>query len=124
MAANLQFESLAGAPKYKRIYTRLRNALANREFAPGDKLPSENELVEQFGASRPTVGAGDAFAAAFLHGLNAGRPLEKIATFADAPGALVASRAGATPGWNIEERHELIRSHSSLRETLNSFGLQ
>ncbi len=55
MAANLEFESIDGAPKYKQIYTRLRSALANREFAPGDKLPSENELVEQFGASRPTV---------------------------------------------------------------------
>jgi DNA-binding LacI/PurR family transcriptional regulator len=33
----------------------LRNALISREFAPGGKLPSENELVKQFGASRPTV---------------------------------------------------------------------
>jgi DNA-binding LacI/PurR family transcriptional regulator len=56
MVENLELESLGGTPKYKQIYTRLRNALANREFAPGDKLPSENELVEQFGASRPTVG--------------------------------------------------------------------
>jgi DNA-binding LacI/PurR family transcriptional regulator len=55
MAVNLEFESLEGTPKYKQIYTRLRNALANREYVPGDKLPSENELVEQFGASRPTV---------------------------------------------------------------------
>jgi DNA-binding LacI/PurR family transcriptional regulator len=55
MARNLELESLSGTPKYKQIYTRLRNALANREFAPGDRLPSENELVEQFGASRPTV---------------------------------------------------------------------
>jgi DNA-binding LacI/PurR family transcriptional regulator len=55
MADNLELESLSGAPKYKQIYTRLRSALANRDFAPGDKLPSENELVEQFGASRPTV---------------------------------------------------------------------
>ena len=55
MEDNLGFESLNEAPKYKKIYARLRNALANREFAPGDKLPSENELVEQFGASRPTV---------------------------------------------------------------------
>ena len=55
MAANLELDSLDGAPKYKQIYARLRSALANQEFAPGDKLPSENELVEQFGASRPTV---------------------------------------------------------------------
>jgi len=56
MAVNLEVDSLGATPKYKQIYTRLRSALANREFAPGDKLPSENELVEQFSASRPTVG--------------------------------------------------------------------
>jgi DNA-binding LacI/PurR family transcriptional regulator len=55
MADNLDIESQDGTPKYKQIYTRLRSALANREYAPGDKLPTENELVEQFHASRPTV---------------------------------------------------------------------
>lgn len=55
MVDNLEIESLGGVPKYKQIYTHLRSALANREYAPGNKLPSENELVEQFGASRPTV---------------------------------------------------------------------
>jgi GntR family transcriptional regulator, arabinose operon transcriptional repressor len=55
MTTDLQSDSLNGGPKYKQIYNRLRNALANGEFAAGDKLPSENELVEQFGASRPTV---------------------------------------------------------------------
>jgi len=43
-------------PKYKQIYQQLRQSLANREYEAGNKLPSENELVEQFGASRPTVG--------------------------------------------------------------------
>lgn len=42
-------------PKYKQIYENLHRALSNNEFKAGDKLPSENELVEQFGASRPTV---------------------------------------------------------------------
>lgn len=42
-------------PKYKQIYAQLRRALLTGEYAPGDKLPSENELVEEFGASRPTV---------------------------------------------------------------------
>ncbi len=66
-----------------------------------------------------TVGAGDAFAAAFLHGLGAGWPLEENAAFANALGALVASRAGATPDWSIEECYELIRSHSSPRKIPN-----
>lgn len=42
-------------PKYKRIYLTLRKALADGTYSPGDKMPSENELVESFGASRPTV---------------------------------------------------------------------
>jgi fructokinase len=50
-----------------------------------------------------TVGAGDAFAAAFLHGFELGWPMERTAKFANAVGGLVASRAGATPAWTIEE---------------------
>jgi len=50
-----------------------------------------------------TVGAGDAFAAAFLHGLDAGWPMARTAAFANAAGALVASREGATPAWEIDE---------------------
>ena len=50
-----------------------------------------------------TVGAGDAFAAAFLHGLDAGWPMARTAAFANALGALVASREGATPVWQIDE---------------------
>jgi fructokinase len=57
-----------------------------------------------------TVGAGDAFAAAFLHGYGLGWPAAEIATFANALAALVASRAGATPGWTVEECRALIAS--------------
>ncbi|MBW4028678.1 MAG: GntR family transcriptional regulator [Acidobacteria bacterium] len=55
MAVNPEFGASEKMPKYKHIYNCLQQALINREFAPGDKLPSENELVKQFGASRPTV---------------------------------------------------------------------
>jgi fructokinase len=41
------------------------------------------------------VGAGDAFAAAFLHGLNARWPAAQIAEFANRMGALAVSRPGA-----------------------------
>jgi len=57
-----------------------------------------------------TVGAGDSFAAAFLHGYGLRRPVAEIATFANALGALVASRAGATPDWTIDECKALIAS--------------
>lgn len=53
------------------------------------------------------VGAGDAFAAAFLHGLGAGWPPRQIADFANRVGALVASRAGAIPEWTVEEAEAL-----------------
>jgi fructokinase len=52
---------------------------------------------------RDTVGSGDAFAAAFVHCYDAGWPVLKIARFANALGALVASRAGATPPWTAAE---------------------
>jgi fructokinase len=50
-----------------------------------------------------TVGAGDAFAAAFLHGLGSGWPAGQVADFANRVGALVASRPGATPDWTTDE---------------------
>ena len=50
-----------------------------------------------------TVGAGDAFAAAFLHGLAAGWSAAKTGDFANRLGALVASRAGAVPEWSPAE---------------------
>ena len=50
-----------------------------------------------------TVGAGDAFAAAFLHGLAAGWSAAKTGDFANRLGALVASRAGALPEWSLRE---------------------
>ncbi len=50
-----------------------------------------------------TVGAGDAFSAAFLHGIGQGWDAVLTGKFANAVGALVASRAGATPEWHIDE---------------------
>jgi len=59
-------------------------------------------------ASRPvtvadTVGAGDAFAAAFLHGWISGWMARETGEFANRVGGLVASRAGATPDWSPAE---------------------
>jgi fructokinase len=50
-----------------------------------------------------TVGAGDAFAAALIHGLEQGWNLYCCAEFANAVAALVASRPGAIPEWSVEE---------------------
>lgn len=50
-----------------------------------------------------TVGSGDAFAAAFLHGYDRNWPIEKTARFANALGSIVAGRSGANPPWTVEE---------------------
>ena len=50
-----------------------------------------------------TVGAGDAFAAAFLHGLGAGWSAARTGDFANRLGSLVASRPGAVPEWSPRE---------------------
>lgn len=55
------------------------------------------------------VGAGDAFAAAFLHGLGSGWTPARIGDFANRVGALVASRSGAIPDWELEEAANLQR---------------
>jgi len=57
-----------------------------------------------------TVGAGDAFSAAFLHGLNAGWPAGEIGDFANRLGALVASRPGGAATWSLDQMQALSRS--------------
>ncbi len=64
-----------------------------------------------------TVGAGDSFAAAFFHQFDAGWPIDRVAAFANAVGALVASRDGATPSWDIEECHGLMTGTKKLNRT-------
>lgn len=74
----------------------------------------ENDAFRTFAGFRvkvmDTVGAGDAFSAAFLHGLQLGWPMERTALFANALGAIVASRAGATPPWTVEEILRLVET--------------
>lgn len=55
------------------------------------------------------VGAGDAFAAAFVHGLGSGWPGEPVADFANRVGAVVASRPGAIPSWTMDDIKTLGR---------------
>jgi fructokinase len=50
-----------------------------------------------------TVGAGDAFAAAFLHGVARGWSAVGTGDFANRLGALIASRPGAVPEWTEAE---------------------
>ena len=50
-----------------------------------------------------TVGAGDGFTAALLHGLDQQWPTDEIAEFANRVGAIIASRPGAIPDWHPSE---------------------
>jgi fructokinase len=83
--------------------------------AQGCALLIGDEYVEAPGYSvtvADTVGAGDAFAAAFVHGFGNEWPAARIADFANRVGALVASRAGAIPDWTIEEAESLKATDS------------
>jgi fructokinase len=76
-----------------------RGSLGCTVFMGGQYIEAPGYPVQVVDA----VGAGDAFAAAFLHGLGNGWPTAEIADFANRVGALVASRRGAIPDWTISE---------------------
>jgi GntR family transcriptional regulator of arabinose operon len=42
-------------PKHERVRQTLAEAIASGHYEPGQRIPSESELVKTFGASRPTV---------------------------------------------------------------------
>lgn len=42
-------------PYYQQLYELLRRAIRRREYKPGDRLPTEQELMAQYSASRATV---------------------------------------------------------------------
>lgn len=42
-------------PKHEAVRRHLTQAISSGQYGPGQKLPSESELVKAFGASRPTV---------------------------------------------------------------------
>src|SRR5487761_993812 len=42
-------------PPYQQVATALRAAILTRKLAPGDKLPSGNELAQRYGVARMTV---------------------------------------------------------------------
>ncbi|WP_027507303.1 FadR/GntR family transcriptional regulator [Rhodococcus sp. UNC23MFCrub1.1] len=48
-------ESAQPARVYQLIADKIENAVLSGELKPGDRLPSERELVQQYGVSRPTV---------------------------------------------------------------------
>ncbi len=57
LSYHIAVTKVAGAaPKYQQVYSALRRDIQSGRLGRGDRLPSEAELVRQFGASRITVG--------------------------------------------------------------------
>lgn len=50
-----QFQQVRPVRLYQRIVEQIEDAITRGDLKPGQRLPSERELVSQFGASRPTV---------------------------------------------------------------------
>ena len=46
---------MSSAPKHSRISQELLAEIAAGKYAPSGRLPSEAQLVDRFGVSRPTV---------------------------------------------------------------------
>lgn len=57
-----------------------------------------------------TVGSGDAFLAGFLATFQSGKSLSEALDFACATGALVATKAGGTPTYNLSDIQKIIKS--------------
>ena len=57
-----------------------------------------------------TVGAGDAFLAGFVAALFEEKSKDKALEFACATGAFVATKAGATPEYNMNEIEQILIS--------------
>src|SRR5689334_6075311 len=55
MAEGPRFQPVQPVRAYQRIVEQVEEALARGELAPGQRLPSERELVTQFAVSRSTV---------------------------------------------------------------------
>ena len=55
MASSIQFSPAVGVRTFERIVDQVESALLSGRLAPGDHLPSERMLMEQFDVSRSTV---------------------------------------------------------------------
>jgi GntR family transcriptional regulator len=57
-ALNTKLEMQAAEPLYKQVEKQIMNCLAEGEWIPGDRLPTESQLAERFGVAVLTVRAG------------------------------------------------------------------
>ncbi|TDP90514.1 GntR family transcriptional regulator [Labedaea rhizosphaerae] len=45
----------SGVPAYRQVADTLRDRVATGQYPPGHQVPSERDLVDEFGVSRPTI---------------------------------------------------------------------
>jgi GntR family transcriptional regulator len=45
----------SGVPAFRQVAADIREKIASEQYAPGAQLPSERELVQAYGVSRPTI---------------------------------------------------------------------
>lgn len=50
-----EVDKTSDTPAFKQIAASLRDAVANGRLAPGDRVPSESQLMEHYGVARMTV---------------------------------------------------------------------
>jgi len=81
-------------------------------FAPSQQVDVAGRNVNVV----DTVGSGDAFTAAFIHGLLQHWPLQSIAQFANEVGTLMATQQGAMPDLRDEYERLLGRFGASVTE--------
>jgi fructokinase len=62
-----------------------------------------------------TIGSGDSFLAGFLQQLIKGENIDNALTFASAIGALIATKSGACPQYEIKEINDLINLTASFQ---------
>lgn len=55
MAGDVQFERVRPVRAYERVVEQIEDHVLRGQLKPGDRLPSERALMEQFGVSRSTI---------------------------------------------------------------------
>ncbi|MCI0541167.1 MAG: PfkB family carbohydrate kinase [Verrucomicrobiales bacterium] len=105
-------EPVVGIESFCRDYSRRFGweAVLVTRGAAGSSIFLNGEFREAPGYSvevADTVGAGDATAAALIHGIESNWDAGRIADFCNRLGALVASRSGAIPNWTMKELFDL-----------------
>jgi fructokinase len=101
-------EKIWGVPNARAVVVT-RGAKGCIVYSRGDLVAARGFPVEV----ADTVGAGDAFTAAFIHALSDQMSMVEAARFANAVGALVASRPGAIPDWSLAEVDAMLRQENA-----------